>query len=64
MPLILALMLECQVLRHYKCFQPKIMERMGKKYNQDEMQEQSYAMMAITSPGIPDGRAFVSDRTW
>lgn len=40
------------------------MERMGKKYNQDEMQEQSYAMMAITSPGIPDGRAFVSDRTW
>lgn len=25
--LILALMQECQVLHHYKCFQPKIMER-------------------------------------
>ena len=33
MPLILALMLECQVLHHYKCFQPKIIERKEKQYS-------------------------------
>ena len=33
MPLILALMLECQVLHRYKCFQPKRMERKEKQYS-------------------------------
>jgi len=35
MPLILALMQECQVLHHCKCFQPKIIER--KKYSKSKI---------------------------